>query len=155
MSISYPNHGSRPTPTKRLMFNKGTRKWEYKVVDSKNYYDKGIKLNKPGNRGMWKVKSAKVKGAFGDEDANTKTIRINKKLSSQARKHKGSDTKKYGMSRKDTSVINSLDHEIDHAKHPKMRENNIRKLAHKQVARQSKKQKGKLYRLISKKRKKK
>lgn len=150
MSISYPNHGSRPTPTKRLMFNKGTRKWEYKVVDSKNYYDKGIKLNKPGNRGMWKVKSAKVKGAFGDEDANTKTIRINKKLSAQARKHKGSDTKKYGMSRKDTSVINSLDHEIDHAKHPKMRENNIRKLAH-----QSKKQKGKLYRLISKKRKKK
>ena len=151
--MSYPSRRQKGTPTKRLMFNKANRKWEYQTVTPKNYYDKGQKLNKAGNTGMWKVKSSKVKGAFGDEDPNTKTIRINKALSKAARKHKGSDTKKYGFSRKDTSVINSLNHEIDHAKHPKMREKNIRRLAHKQVARQSKKTKGKLYRLISKKKK--
>lgn len=147
--MAYPLVRSKATPTKRLMFDKSKRKWSYKIVNGKNYYDKGSKLNKGGNQGMWKVESApKLKGAFGDEDPNNKTIRINKSLSKRAWKFKGNATKKFGMSHKDTSIINSIYHEEDHRKHPRMREKNIRKLAHKQVARAGKKAKGRMYRLV-------
>lgn len=86
-----------------------------------------------------------MKGAFGETDYEKKTIKINKKLSRQAAKTKKGAWKKYGMSKKDTSVINSIVHEKLHKNHPKMLEGTVRKKAHKLVSKMGRKAKAKLY----------
>lgn len=109
----------KATAQKRLVRNPKTRQWEYKAV--------------------------RLKGSFGETNYYDKTIKVNKGMSKKAAKVKKGHWKKFGMSKKDTSVINTIVHERGHALHPKMLEKNIRKMAHKQVARMSRKQKSRLY----------
>lgn len=79
---------------------------------------------------------------FGVTDFDKGTITINKKLHKKAKKN----PKKYGFTKKDSTLLNTIVHEKLHTKHPKMHERTVRKLAHKKVAGMSSSQKKKQYR---------
>lgn len=93
----------------------------------------------------WTYKTGKVRGAFAVTDYGSKVIKINKKLHKQAKKTKKGHWKKYGMSKKETTIINTLVHETLHKNHPKMHEKTVRKLAKRKVKKMGKKAKQKLY----------
>jgi len=87
----------------------------------------------------WKRKvDNKLRGAFGETDFDKKVIRINKKrhISSKA----WSSTPK-----RDRTLKNTILHEEIHAKHPRMLEKTVRKLARREAASISKKKMNKLY----------
>lgn len=100
-------------------------------------------------KGEWKyVSDPKMKGAFGETDFGKKRIRVNKKLSKRAAKMKKGVHKKYGMSKKETSVINTLVHERMHAQHPRMHERTVRRNTRRKVARMGRRAKQRLYSLV-------
>ncbi len=84
----------------------------------------------------------KLRGAFGETDLNTGTITINKKMHAAAKKN----PKKYGLSKKETTILNTIVHENMHVKHPKMHEKTVRKLTKKKVAHMTPTAKKKAYR---------
>lgn len=74
---------------------------------------------------------------FGSYDEKTRIVKINKVRND-----------KYGNR---GELLDTIYHEIAHAKHPKMKEQNIRKFTEKNVKRLTKKAKSKLYGKIEKK----
>lgn len=78
--------------------------------------------------------------SFGETNLGKRIIRINKKM------HKDKSPR-FGISKKDITVINTIVHEEMHSKHPKMHEKTVRKLTRKKVAKLSRKHKKKLYSL--------
>lgn len=92
----------------------------------------------------WKfVEDNKLKGAYGETDTVKKVVRINKKL------HK--KKMKYGIPKKDGTLINTIVHEGLHVKNPKMKEKDVRKKARKVVAKMGPKAKAKHYSKVKKK----
>ncbi len=77
---------------------------------------------------------------FGDTDFDKHLIRINKHMN----KTKGSQGE----------LINTIVHEFDHVKHPKMKEKNVQKLALKGVKKMTRKAKNKDYKIFDKAKKK-
>ena len=63
----------------------------------------------------WKRKTDNRMHAFGDTDLEKKVIRVNKKKSQKIGK------------KNDGEVLDSIIHEVSHAKHPKMHEKTVRK----------------------------
>lgn len=83
----------------------------------------------------------KLRGAFGEttfHEGGGATIRINK------RRHKNKRALK-AFPKADRPMINTMVHEELHAKHPKMHEKTVRKVARRKVARMTRKQKSKVY----------
>lgn len=101
-------------------------------------YDKSKK------KGYRYVVDNKLK-AFGITHYDKKTIKVNKKLHKKARKLKKGHIKKYGIPKKDMTLINTIVHEELHRKHPKMTEKSVRKKARTDVKKLSKKQRSRLY----------
>lgn len=86
--------------------------------------------------------SRKLRGAFGETNFSTKTVRINKARHVKAR----SDKRLLGgVAKKDNTIINTIVHELTHKNHPKMHEKNVRKVARTKVNKMSRKVKGLLY----------
>lgn len=80
---------------------------------------------------------------FGDNegyDGSGKPIRINKKLHEQGKKKS-----LFGISKKDSTIQNTVLHEKLHRLHPQMQESSIRKLTRKQLEKMSQKQKARLH----------
>ena len=106
------------------------------------------------------VKKSKKKGwkyvvknkgkIFGETNYEKKTISINKKEHAKAKKVKKGAWKKYGMAKKDLSLINTLVHETRHKTHPKETEKTVRKKSAIIVKGLSPKAKAKYYNLIKK-----
>ncbi len=82
---------------------------------------------------------------FGQINYDKKEIAINKSQSKRAQKVKKGHQEKFGMSKKETSVINTIVHELRHKTHPKEHEKTVRKNAKLTVKRLGKKRKQKLY----------
>ena len=91
---------------------------------------------------MWKFKTTNKGNWYGETDLDKKVIRVNKKYHKSKGNH-APDIKK----NKDgsASIIDTLAHEMLHAKHPRMHEKTVRKLTRKKVGKLSKKYKNKLY----------
>lgn len=81
-----------------------------------------------------------MRGAFGETNFDTKTIRINKNIHEKAKKKSI-----YGIPKKDSTLLNTIVHELLHKAHPDMHEKNIRKLARTRIARMNEGQKRTLY----------
>lgn len=91
----------------------------------------------------WKyVNDRTLRGAMGETDYGKKLIRVNKPLH---RKVKKSKKGLYRISKKDSTLINTLVHETLHAKHPRMHERTVRKLTSTKVARMGKVAKKRMY----------
>ena len=92
----------------------------------------------------WKFLVGKVKGdakAYGATDFDKKTITINKKYHKSKWNHKPDVRKnKNGTA----NITDTIRHELDHRKHPRMTEKGIRKLTRKQMKKMGRKQKKKL-----------
>jgi len=92
---------------------------------------------------VWKFIKTKRK-LYGETDLDKHIIAINKQY------HKSKGNHASGIKKnKDSSanLLDSIQHELNHKRHPKMREKNIRKLTRKQKL--SKKRKAKLYKLFN------
>jgi hypothetical protein len=83
----------------------------------------------------WKRKTDNKMHAFGDTDLDKKVIRVNKKKS-----------KKDGGK---GEVLDTIVHETAHAKHPKMKEKNIRKHTKRLIKKLNKRHKKSYYSLFS------
>ena len=83
-----------------------------------------------------------MRGAFADIDKNKKIIRVNKKAHKLAKKSKKG---RFGFSKKDSTLINSIAHELEHKKDWRASEKQVEKRAKRKVKKMSKKQKAKLY----------
>lgn len=83
----------------------------------------------------------KMRGAFGETNFNTKVVRINKKMHRKAKKTKG----RYGISKKDCTLINTIVHEQMHIDHPKMHERTVEKRSRAKAARMGKRAKQRMY----------
>lgn len=98
------------------------------------------KTNSPPKK--WRYEASKMKDAVGETDYQKKLIKINK-----------SDSKKYipksGISKQDSTIINTLAHETIHKNHPHMTEKEVRKEARRMVNSMSPKEKGRLYAKIA------
>lgn len=70
---------------------------------------------------------------FGVTDFEKKTVTINKKLHAKAK----ANPKKYGLAKKDTTLLNTIVHEKLHTKHPKMTEKAVRKLTRSKIEKMS------------------
>ncbi len=80
---------------------------------------------------------------FGDSDDRTRMTRINVKKSKEyGRKHDDWATK-------GGAVANSIQHEILHAKHPRMHEKTVRKQTISNLRHMSRRGRNKLYRLVN------
>lgn len=92
-------------------------------------------------RKKWKYKTDnKLRGAYGETDFDTKTIRINKK------RHKKTKRKSsYGIAKKDNTLINTIVHEMMHKNHPRMHEKTVRKKTRLKVARMGQMAKRRMY----------
>ena len=84
---------------------------------------------------MYKRKTDNRMHAFGDTDLDKKVIRVNKKKS-----------KKDGER---GEVLDTIVHEVSHAKHPKMHEKNVRKHTKRLIKKLNRKHKSSYYRLFS------
>lgn len=73
--------------------------------------------------------------AFGDTDLAKKVIRINKKKSKK--------------SKRTGEVLDTIVHEVTHAKHPKMYERTVRKHTTKLISHLTRKTKSAYYKLVS------
>lgn len=85
----------------------------------------------------WKMKRAKVRGAFGETDYDKKVVKINKKRhekGSMARNPDGTE-----------NLLTTILHEINHVRYPKKSEKGVEKLAVAMKSRMSDKQKAKYY----------
>ena len=90
----------------------------------------------------WKIrKDNKLRGAFGEADFNKRVIRINKK------KHRKNANVKHMVRNRDGSenLAVTIQHEINHVRHPKMGERSVEKLARAMVSKMGPKQKQHLY----------
>lgn len=97
----------------------------------------------------WKYVVNNRMSDFAKTDYDTKTISINKKLAKKARRTKYKRMGRYGVTREESTVINSLVHEDLHRKHPKMLEKTVRKEAKRMVRSMNKGQKRRLYGKLS------
>jgi len=95
------------------------------------------------NKNKWKYKiDNKMRGAYGETDYDTKTIRINRKAHKKDTAHK-----KWSKSipKKDRTLLNTIVHEFMHKDHPKMHEKTVRKETRKKIERLSPAQKKAFY----------
>lgn len=107
-------------------------------------------LAKGMNPKRWKYKTDnKMRGAFGETNFNTKTIRINKK--------KHTDKKLLAKERHynrnpdgSEKIIDTIVHELEHKRDPKATEKQVVKRAKKKTAKMSTLQKKKIYALFNK-----
>lgn len=83
-------------------------------------------------------------GSFGETDLEKGTVKINKKLHAKAKKNPA----RYGLSKEDTSLLNTIAHEKMHTEHPKMHERTVRKNTRVALRKMAPKQKKKLYTLV-------
>lgn len=87
----------------------------------------------------WKFKiDNKLRGAYGETDTVKKIIRISKKA------HK-SNGPKWGIAKKDDTLLNTIVHEMHHKNHPNMHEKTVIKETRKKVQTLSPKQKRAFY----------
>lgn len=89
----------------------------------------------------WKYKTTKKK-LYGETDLTNHVMEINKQY------HKSKGNHASGIKKnKDGSanLLDSIEHEMLHKAHPKMREKNIRKLTRRKTKKLTKKTKSKLY----------
>lgn len=77
---------------------------------------------------------------FGSTDTVKKTIRINKKIHKKAAY--------YDIPKKESSLANTIEHELEHARRPKASEKSVRNVA-KQVNVKPNKYKKALYKLLT------
>lgn len=97
------------------------------------------------NKNKWKY-LIKHKGRdFGYTDYDKKEIMVNKGKSREAAKLDKGHWKKYGMSKKETSIINTIVHEQMHKNHPNMHEKTVMAKTKKMVEEMNKKEKQKMY----------
>ena len=100
-----------------------------------------MKYHSIATKESWKrIVDNKMRGAYGETDYKKKTIRINKKAHNKPR---------YGIAKKDATLINTIIHEELHKKHPKRHEKTIRKQARKTATHLSTKNKQRLYKIYS------
>lgn len=98
----------------------------------------------------WRTKVDNKMRSFGITDYSKKEIRVNKKKSKRTAKlSKKAARKKHGMSRKETSIINTIVHEDLHRRHPRMHEKTVMRKARIAVQRMGKKAKRRLYTQIA------
>ena len=83
----------------------------------------------------WKRKTDNRMHAYGDTDIEKKVIRVNKKKSKNSGR-KG-------------EVLDTIVHEASHAKHPKMKEKNVRKYTKRLTKKLNRKQKQSYYKLFN------
>lgn len=96
-------------------------------------------LHKAARSDGWKrLVDNKMRGAFGETDLDRRVIKVNK---AAHKKQKG----KWGIPKKDSSLINTIVHEEMHARHPKMTEKGVRKKTRTVVDKMSKRTKGRMY----------
>lgn len=114
-------------------------------MSGKQLLQKAMKTQ-PWNRRVDNGK--RMNGVFGETDEKTKTIRINKKL--HAVKNGGHLIKNPDGTEK---MIGTIEHEELHARHPKMHEKTVRKLAKQRVKKLSKRTKGRMYARFNNKKK--
>ena len=82
----------------------------------------------------------KLKGAYGETDLSTGTIRINKK------RHKSKRAQRINKNKDGTEkMIDTMVHENLHLAHPKMHERTVRKETKRKLAKMTPKQKKKVY----------
>lgn len=94
-------------------------------------------------RSTWKYKKDnKLRGAYGDTNFGTKTIRVNKSLAKKRPLYKCAVNE--GAS-KYPDVLATIVHETYHKDHPKATEKQTRKAERKIVSKMSPKQKQKMY----------
>lgn len=90
-----------------------------------------------GDMADWKYKiNNRLRGIDGQTDYDKKTITINKKKSVQPAT---------SLSKAETTIINTIVHEMLHKDHIRMHEKTVRKIARERVKNMSEKQKAKLY----------
>ncbi len=83
--------------------------------------------------------------AYGETDFGKKTIRINKTMAKKDPMHK---RKLHKNASKYPEILDTIVHEVDHVKHPKKLEKNVRRDAKRKIKIMSKKQKQKNYNLF-------
>ena len=93
--------------------------------------------------GYMRVPDNKLRGAYGETDTDKKVIRVNKE-----RHHK--NVERYNKNEDGSeSLIDTIVHEEDHAKHPRKHEKTVYKDTKKKVDKMSNKEKQRLYKLYS------
>lgn len=81
-----------------------------------------------------------MRGAFGETDFDKKVIRINKRMHAKAKK-----SSTFGFSPKESTLINTIVHEMLHKNHPNMTEKRVRELTKTRLIRMNPSQKKTLY----------
>lgn len=95
--------------------------------------------------GGWRFKTNnKMRGAFAETDFSKKTVRLNKKIHKKGGSHDSEKKNPDGSA----SMLNSIEHELQHIRDPKATEKQVRKRTRKSIKRLSPKQKKKRYALF-------